>query len=62
MPAQGPHFKQRSWTGLPTSIELIGAVPSWAKLVLILLGLGCLFYSIAHYGLGRTLLRAIFSP
>jgi len=62
MPARRPHSKQHSWIGLPSSIELIDALPSWAKMVVYVLGLGCFFYSITHYGLGRTLLRSIFSP
>lgn len=62
MPAQRSHPKQRSWTGLPTSIELIDSLPKWAKVVVVVIGLGCFCYSIAHYGVGRTLLRTIFSP
>ena len=62
MSAQTQHSKRRSWTGLPTSIELIDALPTWAKVIVMVLGVACFFYSIAHYGLGSTLLRVIFSP
>jgi hypothetical protein len=62
MPVQTPHSKRRSWTGLPSSIELIDALPSWAKVIVVVLGVACFFYSVAHYGLGSTLLHAIFSP
>jgi hypothetical protein len=54
--------KRRSWTGLPSSIELIDALPSWARGIVIVLGVVFFFYSIAHYGLGSTLLHVIFSP
>lgn len=62
MSAQTPHSKRRSWTGLPSSIELIDALPSWAKVIVIALGVVFFFYSVAHYGLGSTLLHTIFSP
>lgn len=62
MPAQTPNSKRRSWTGLPSSIQLIDALPSWARVIVVVLGVVFFFYPIAHYGLGSTLLRMIFSP
>lgn len=62
MSAQMRHPKRRSWTGLPSSIQLIDALPSWAKVIVVALGIAFFFYSIAHYGLGSTLLHTIFSP
>jgi len=60
--AQTPHSKRRSWSGLPSSIELLDALPSWAKVIVVVVGIAGFFYSIAHYGLGSTLLHALFSP
>lgn len=54
--------KRRSWDGLPSSMQLIDALPSWAKVIFLVLGGAGFLYSIAHYGLGTTLLHAIFSP
>ena len=50
------------WDSLPSSIELIDKLPSWAKVIVLVVGGVCFLYSIAHYGLGATLLRVIFSP
>ena len=54
--------RRHSWATLPSSIKLIDALPLWAKVIFLVLGGACFLYSIAHYGLGTTLLRAIFSP
>ena len=62
MSAQTPHPQRRSWTGLPSSIELIDALPKWAQVIVIVVGVMLFFYSVAHYGLGSTLLHTIFSP
>jgi hypothetical protein len=62
MSPQTRHSKRGSRAGLPSSIELIDALPSWAKVIVIVLGVAFFFYSIAHYGLGSTLLHVIFSP
>ena len=51
------------WNSLPSSsIELIDRLPRWAKVIVMVVGGFCFLYSIAHYGLGSTLLRVIFSP
>lgn len=62
MAANQLHPKRHSTVGFPSSIKLIDALPAWAKAILLVLGGACFFYSIAHYGLGSTLLHAIFSP
>ncbi len=62
MSAQTPRSKRYSWTGLPSSIELIDALPPWAKVIVFVIGVAGFFYSIAHYGLGSTVLHVIFSP
>lgn len=62
MASRRSHSKGLSWGVLPSSIELIDKLPSWAKVIFLVAGVACFFYSIAHYGLGTTLLRAIFSP
>jgi hypothetical protein len=54
--------RRRSSVALPSSIKLIDALPLWAKVIFLVLGGACFLYSIAHYGLGNTLLHAIFSP
>jgi hypothetical protein len=51
-----------SWNSLPSSIELIDKLPWWSKVIFLVVGGFCFLYSIAHYGLGATLLRVIFSP
>jgi hypothetical protein len=51
-----------SWNSLSSSIELIDRLPRWAKVIVTVVGGFCFLYSIAHYGLGATLLRVIFSP
>lgn len=62
MPAETRQPKRRSWTGLPSSIDLIDSLPSWARKIVLVLGIDFFFYSVAHYGLGSTLLHVIFSP
>jgi hypothetical protein len=62
MVAKKPHSKRHSQDGLPSSIQLIDALPKWGKVIFLVLGGICFLYSIAHYGLGSTLLHAIFSP
>ena len=62
MKGRTPNSKRRSWTGLPSSIQLIDALSLWAKAVVIALGVIGFFYCVAHFGLGSTLLHAIFSP
>lgn len=59
--AKKPHSKRHSWDALPSSIKLIEALPSWARVIFLVLGSICFLYTIAHYGLGTTLLHAIFS-
>ena len=62
MTTRKPHPRRQSSDALPSSIKLIDALPLWAKVIFLVLGGTCLVYSIAHYGLGDTLLHAIFSP
>jgi hypothetical protein len=54
--------RRHSSVALTSSIKLIDALPLWAKVIFLVLGGACFLYSIAHYGLGTTLLHAIFSP
>ena len=54
--------KRQSRGRFPSSINLIDALPTWAKVIVFVLGGACFVYSVAHYGLGSTLLHAIFSP
>ncbi len=37
-------------------------LPSWAQVILGVLGLVAFAYEVAHYGLWTALLRMIFSP
>jgi hypothetical protein len=62
MATEKPHPRRNSSDAFPSSIKLIDALPSWAKVIFLVLGGTCFLYSIAHYGLGTTLLHAIFSP
>ena len=54
--------RRHSSAALTSSIKLIDELPFWAKVIFLVLGVACFLYSIAHYGLGTTLLHAIFSP
>jgi hypothetical protein len=62
MATEKPHPRRHSSDAFPSSIKLIDALPLWAKVIFLVLGGTCFLYSIAHYGLGTTLLHAIFSP
>jgi hypothetical protein len=62
MAIEKPHPRRNSPGASPSSIKFIDALPLWAKLIFLVLGGTCFLYSIAHYGLGTTLLHAIFSP
>jgi hypothetical protein len=62
MATEKPHPRRHSSDAFPSSIKLIDALRLWAKVILLVLGGTCFLYSIAHYGLGTTLLHAIFSP
>ncbi len=62
MAAEKPSSKRRWWAALRSPAEWIDALPSWAKVIVLVLGGAFFFYSIAHDGLGTTLLRVIFSP
>jgi hypothetical protein len=62
MPHEAGRPKRRSWTGLPTSIDLIEMLPKWAQILVMVLGIVFFFYSVAHYGLGTTLLKTLLSP
>jgi hypothetical protein len=55
--------KVRHSRGLPhSSIDLLEMLPSWAQVIVCVVGVVGFFYGVAHYGLGRMLLRAIFGP
>jgi hypothetical protein len=45
-----------------STLGLMERLPAWGKLIVIVLGIVCGLYAIAHYGLGSLVLHAIFSP
>jgi hypothetical protein len=55
--------KARHLRPLPqSSIDLFEMMPSWAQWIVAVFGFVGFFYGVARFGLGRMLLRAIFSP
>jgi hypothetical protein len=45
-----------------SSLDLMDRLPTWAKLIVMVIGVAAGLYAIAHYGLRSLLLHTIFSP
>jgi len=55
--------QEKSGSMISTAIDkLLDKLPPWGKLIFWTIAILVTVYGIARYGLGRILLRAIFSP